>query len=299
MRTMKVLLVGSTGHLGRAIYDAWTSTPEYHNIVIYTLSRSGVKSRFHFVCDLRDPKLYVPLLMNLYFDVVIYAAADLDFINSSYEDQVALNVTAPTIINRLINPRLFVYMSTPTVIGDNPAKSVNAVPFPLNDYSRTKDLGETVFLNSPNAVIVRADFVSTRGGLLKNLVDGLVLSDVVYGFGNVVFTPVSTAFLSRWIFWLIDQDAMKLKKLYHVCLDRKISKFDLLAFINLFALQVVESKARIKKTNYVYDDVFGMEKPTDHSLVANDEQATMSVQDFLGDIKADIHEYLRTWDYYG
>jgi len=169
-----ILLTGSTGFLGKYIYDHLKD-----DYSIYTINRlSG-----NFICDLT---IEVPKV-NKYFDIVIHSAGlahyDLkgkneyeNFLNSN------INITSNLLSSLIFKPKAFIFISSVSVYGleyginvSENAPLLAKDPYGLSKIHSEKLIQDWCKLNNINCIILRLPLIVGRKpkGNLKKMIDAI------------------------------------------------------------------------------------------------------------------------------
>lgn len=158
---MKMLLLGSTGMLGQAIKKTFQEV----GMELYCAARGESEYRV----DLLDDRALEQCMAEVRPDVVINAAAQvgLDICELNPGDAYRINGRLPGIVSELCrkNNSYFVQVSTDHYYcGDGDKKHTEDDPVVLlNEYARTKYVGERLALTYENSLILRTNIVGFRG----------------------------------------------------------------------------------------------------------------------------------------
>ncbi|KAM7397376.1 hypothetical protein PAMA_005602 [Pampus argenteus] len=155
-QTLRVLVTGATGLLGRAVCR------EFENNGWFVIGTGYRRARPRLIrCDLTDEDAIKALLHEYNPDVIVHCAAERrpDVVERHTEAAVNLNVHATATLAKEagICGAFFVYISTDYVFdGRNPPYGEDDSPNPLNLYGRSKLEGERETLrHCPGAVVLR------------------------------------------------------------------------------------------------------------------------------------------------
>lgn len=145
-RTMKVLITGASGLLGRAVHQLCTEKSYDTKALAFTRSDP---SKGLVKLDLTDPAAVESCLKDFQPDVVVHTAAERrpDVVENDPAASHAINVEAPasiaTLASQLDKPPILINISTDYVFdGSKPPYSVDDAPNPLNAYGVSKLQGE-------------------------------------------------------------------------------------------------------------------------------------------------------------
>lgn len=192
--TMRLLVLGSTGFLGRELTEHLRSSG--HAVV-----RHGFTGEADSTVDLRSPKETMALIGDANPAVVInlVALTDVDRCERDPEAARALNTLVVTnVVDGIIaadSGAHLIQISTDQVYsGLGPHGEDGAQP--INEYARTKLAGEREAMRVP-ATVLRTNFVGRsrvagRSGLSDWIVDSIKSGRRVTVFDDVHFSPLST-----------------------------------------------------------------------------------------------------------
>ncbi len=141
--SMKAMLTGSTGLLGRALVKALESRPDIH----YTATAFSRAAPPLARLDLNDSDAVLAFVEEYHPDIIIHAAAERrpDAVEAHRDEARRLNVDATGTLARAGAKigAFFIYISTDSVFdGTNPPYYPDSPVNPLNEYARLKLEGE-------------------------------------------------------------------------------------------------------------------------------------------------------------
>ena len=224
----KVLVLGSTGMLGHMVYHFLDSTNKYD---LYNLSFRNKLNSKTIIVDISDQQKLSNLINDLSPDVIINCIGVLiKGSNENLKNAIYINAYFPHWLKdvcRDINCKL-IHVSTDCVFsGKNGGNEENSIKDALDDYGKTKSLGE---FDSLNHLCIRTSII---GPELKQNGEGLIhwlfnQQGTINGFKNVFWSGVTTLELAKAIHFSIEND---ISGLWNVTNGEPISKFDLLKTI--------------------------------------------------------------------
>ena len=228
---MKILILGATGYLGSQLCKLYSH--EARVLGTYNVTSNNdlqtLKWRANDSAGLE--KIIKAFNPNLIINCV--GLANVDLCETLPEKALLLNSVMPLEVGRIchrLNVKL-VHISTDHFKGsmDVALNEDDSISCP-NVYSYSKFLGEKYLLRSnPGSIILRANFFHFTKNSNKNFIDTcLNISpniSQVNGFSDVIFSPISTAYLKESISKLFDMDYCGV---IHVAPTESISKYEFL-----------------------------------------------------------------------
>ena len=140
----------------------------------------------------------------------------------------------------------FIYISTDSVFDGTKSNYIEEdLAIPLNNYAKTKFLGEEEVKKMEDYIVIRTNiygYSDRQNSLLKWAYDELNKNKKIYGYKNVIFNPVSIYQLADAILILIQKN---FKGILNIVSDKPISKFEFLKIIEEY----------LKKKNLVQESV--------------------------------------------
>jgi dTDP-4-dehydrorhamnose reductase len=228
---MRIGITGASGMLGTALIDKLHFKHE-----IYATSRSlGIqRSQVHWSCFdlLRQDKLE-NWLIETDPDIVIHCAAivNVDLCEKMIEDSKRLHygVIKKMLILLDSKKKKLIYISTDSLFDGNKKNSYTEsdTPYPLNTYSKTKLEGEKLVLESNNGLVLRTSIIGwSRGKKISFsewLIKGLLETNPLYLFQDVIFSPIHVSDFSSTVSMLIEKKA---SGLFNLASTLPLSKYE-------------------------------------------------------------------------
>ncbi|OXS56031.1 dTDP-4-dehydrorhamnose reductase [Bacillus sp. V-88] len=219
---MKILVLGGHGMAGHVIVDHLKRSGHQ---VIYTVRKEdslGIR------LDVRNLESVRKVLKGHKADIVINATGLLnEYAETHVMEAVQVNSLLPHALKEMVNEfgGKLIHISTDCVFSGGKGRySENDTKDGTNIYSKSKSLGE---IEAPPHLTVRTSII---GPELKK--DGIGLlhwflqqKGTINGYQNVFWNGVTTLELAKAIQSFITDD---ISGLYHLCVDQRISKYDLL-----------------------------------------------------------------------
>lgn len=166
---MKLLLLGSNGMLGQAIYKKISSL----GIEIYSAARDNADYCLDLTNDIKLEKCICELCPDIVINTV--AIVDLGFCETHPGQAYMINTRIPGILTELCRKHssYLVQISTDHYYcGDGTKKHRESDPVVLlNEYARTKYLGEQLVLTYKESLVLRTNIVGFRGSKKPTLVE--------------------------------------------------------------------------------------------------------------------------------
>ena len=224
----KVLVLGSTGMLGHIVHYFLDSTNKYD---LYNLSFRNKLNFKTIIEDVSDQEKLSNLINEISPDVIINCIGILiKGSNENIKNAIYVNGYFPHWLKGVckeINCKL-IHISTDCVFsGKNGGNDENSIKDAIDDYGKTKSLGE---FDSFNHLCIRTSII---GPELKQNGEGLMhwlfnQQGTINGFKNVFWSGVTTLELAKAIHFSIENN---ISGLWNVTNGEAISKFDLLKTI--------------------------------------------------------------------
>lgn len=190
MNDQRVLLLGSTGFLGRETARAFAGA------VLTSVSRRGGAGAQP--CDIRDPAAVAHLVAETQPDLVLLLAAyrEPDVCEANPAEARRLNVEPARVLRRVLpEATRLIFISTDYVFdGERPPYTETSPRSPVSEYGRTKCEAEDALAGRPNTAILRVPLLIGGGptladcGFIGQMVDAIragrpqTLDDVLVRF---------------------------------------------------------------------------------------------------------------------
>ncbi len=226
---MKVVILGSTGMLGGALYETLSGAHETIGIA----RRAGPYT--DYVCDLLSHALW-PCLDMVKADVIINTAAitNLATCHQHIDQAYRLHVQLPQQLSK--RSEKLIHISTDSVFDGvaPPPLGYDELfpPAPLNVYALTKLFGEDPILEAGGLVIRTNIYGFNRHQPGRSIFEWAMSSlrneEPMVGYQDVVFNPVNIWQLSRSLEFCLQ---LGITGLINLAADTPISKADFLAAI--------------------------------------------------------------------
>ena len=241
----KVLVLGSTGMLGHIVHYFLDSTNKYD---LYNLSFRNKLNSKTIIEDVSDQEKLSNLINEISPDVIINCIGILiKGSNENIKNAIYLNGYFPHWLKGVckeINCKL-IHISTDCVFsGKNGGNDENSIKDAIDDYGKTKSLGE---FDSFNHLCLRTSII---GPELKQNGEGLMhwlfnQQGKINGFKNVFWSGVTTLELAKAIHFSIENN---ISGLWNVTNEEAISKFDLLkTIIKIFSIKKLKLEPNTDK----------------------------------------------------
>ena len=224
----KVLVLGSTGMLGHIVHYFLDSTNRYD---LFNLSFRNKLNSKTIIVDISDQQKLSNLINEISPDVIINCIGILiKGSNENIKNAIYINAYFPHWLKDIceeIDCKL-IHISTDCVFsGKNGGNDENSIKDALDDYGKTKSLGEFDYINHLclRTSIIGPELKQNGEGLLHWLFNQ---QGTINGFKNVFWSGVTTLELAKAIHFSIENN---ISGLWNVTNGEPISKFDLLKTI--------------------------------------------------------------------
>lgn len=282
---MKILILGSSGMLGREFVNIFKEKHEVYGIDINDIRNLGDK---YFSINLLNELELKKFLGKKNFDIIINSVAIVDLKKCETDKKLAedlhvnLNKNFIEYCNK--NNTKYIYISTDSVFdGEIGNYKENSIAKPLNNYAYTKFLGEKEVEKIKNHIIVRTNILGcteNQNSLFKWAYENLKDNIEINGFEDVIFSPISVFRLSELINELVK---INYQGLINVVNDTVLSKYE---FLNILK-EMMSSTSKINKVKIQNADII---RPKNTSL--NNELLHSILKNINLDLKKDIERIL-------
>lgn len=227
---MKILIIGASGMLGRALCKHLGTFHEVYGIGKSRFETNEIK---YVTLDLLE-KNKIETYLNLnQFDLVINLAAIVNhqFCNNNEDECYALNATINNRILTSVTPKTkYLFISSDAVFGDSDIKRFETSPVnPTSVYGKTKLKAEQIIQQvSSNYIILRTTIVGfspKRTSLTDWIINNAQTNENLSLFDDVYFNPISIFDLCLEIEYLIENFEKTSNQILHVSGSEKITKY--------------------------------------------------------------------------
>ncbi|RRD27106.1 dTDP-4-dehydrorhamnose reductase family protein [Fusobacterium canifelinum] len=272
----KILILGSNGMLGSVLCN-YLLKKGYNIIGIDRIVIKNEKENYKFYqLDLLDFIEVEKIIFQETPDIIINTAAivNLNLCQENYELAKLLHVDLNKKIldlNRKI-PFKFIYISTDSVFdGTKSNYTEEDEVMPLNNYAKTKFLGEEEVKKMKDYIVIRTNiygYSNEQNSLLKWVYNELNNDKKIFGYENVIFNPVSVYQLTDAISILIQKD---FKGTLNIVSGKPISKFEFLEIIERYL-----KKKNLVQKSLLEDENSNIKRPKNTVL------STKKMEDIIG-----------------
>lgn len=282
---MKILILGSSGMLGREFVNIFKDKHEVYGIDINDIKNLG--NRYFSINLLNELEIKKFLERNI-FDIIINSVAIVDLkkceTDKKLTEDLHVNLNKNFIEYCNKNNTKYIYISTDSVFdGEVGNYTEESITKPLNNYAYTKFLGEKEVEKIKNHIIVRTNilgYTENQNSLFKWAYTNLKDNIEINGFEDVIFTPISVFRLSELIDELIK---INYQGLINVVNDTVLSKYE---FLNILK-EMISSTSKINKVKIENTDII---RPKNTSL--NNELLHSIFKNLNLDLKEDMKKIL-------
>ncbi|EHI79578.1 hypothetical protein HMPREF9093_00172 [Fusobacterium sp. oral taxon 370 str. F0437] len=265
----KVLILGSCGMLGSVLCEYLLQS----NYQVIGIDKVNLENKFEkyklYNIDLLDFFKVEEIIFQEKPNIIINVAAivNLNLCEENYELAKLLHVD---LNERFLNLSKkisfkFIYISTDSVFDGTKSNYIEEdLAIPLNNYAKTKFLGEEEVKKMEDYIVIRTNiygYSDRQNSLLKWAYDELNKDKKIYGYKNVIFNPVSIYQLADAILILIQKN---FKGVLNIVSDKPISKFEFLKIIEEY----------LKKKNLVQESILEDE----NSNLKRPKNTTLSIK---------------------
>lgn len=252
MSRQKILVLGASGFLGREIYD-FLGGEKCRGTSFSKNSGEFIKT------DLTKSGELEKILQQINPEVVINCLNLGGFLDKNPEQTMSVNYGVNKELAKLFGGKI-VFFSTDSVFDGERGDYIETDKTnPLNNYGKSKELGEEVLINSgKNALIIRMGILykDKNKGYMKFVYDNLKAGREIDAWKEIVACPTHTDDVCRCLNDLLSQNA---KGIYHIAGSEKISRYEFARRIsNAFGLN-----EKLIKCPIYFGDI---KRPRDTSL---------------------------------
>jgi dTDP-4-dehydrorhamnose reductase len=256
--TEKLLIIGN-GFLGGNIF----TSSILNNIEPIISSRSE-----NIFLDITKISSIEKVVLKYKPDFIINSAAltQIDNIENDSDKAFAVNAQGAQNVAQVANKNKikFIHISTDSIFNGNVGMyDENATPNPLNEYAKSKKLGEDLVMEiADKPIIVRTNFYGFHEGekflfnwMLQNFRDGKKF----IGFDDVIFNPLEIKNLSEMLVELLHLDFFGI---IHLSSNETMSKYE----FGLKIAKVLELNANLITKGSLEQSKFIAKRPLNTSL---------------------------------
>lgn len=250
----KICILGSEGMLGKELVNNFIY--KYKVLGIDKVITKNEKIQFYCL-DLLKFEQLEKIFQIEKPDVIINVAAivNLDICERNFELAKKLHWDLSRFISDYCQKTecKYIYISTDSIFDGKIGNYRECdSPNPINNYAKTKYLGEQEALKTPKSIIIRTNiygYSSNQNSLLKWGYDSLKNGIKIKGFINVIFNPVSVKQLSNAICILLKKE---FKGIINIGSTLNLSKYEFLMIIEKF----LQLEQRVKKSELNDNSLF-------------------------------------------
>lgn len=260
----KLIITGSSGMLGKDLINHFAQSKSFE-IFGFDLYPGKDKNAKEYIFDITDLELLKKNVAEINPHYIIHAAAIVNLNVCDKEPELA-NKLHIDVSRELAKYKVkTIYISTDSVFNGMAGNyKENDIPDPLNNYARTKFLGElAIQANNLNHIIIRTNIFGFNIPLKNSLAEWAIKSfeenKEVNGFDDVYFNAIYTKQLAIIIEKLIDYD---FKGMINIGSSTSLSKYDFLCHL---AESIGYSKEKIIRSS-IYNNEFKTIRPTNTTL---------------------------------
>jgi dTDP-4-dehydrorhamnose reductase len=267
---MKILITGSSGMLANDIIDSFS---KLQDVSIYGVDLQKSKNRNltdQFLFDLTNLQKLKEVLSIIKPQLIIQTAAIVNLRLCEENNEIAHKLHVDTSRTLAASGTKIVYLSTDSVFnGIKGNYSETDIPDPVNNYARTKYLGElAISASNSNHIIIRTNIFGFNIPLKNSLCEWAIKSfeskEVISGFTDVKFNALYTKHLAELIKKLVLIDY---QGIINLASKDFISKYDFIKYLGKKFNFSVNNLKQVSSTEVS----FSVPRPTNTTL--NTEKA--------------------------
>jgi dTDP-4-dehydrorhamnose reductase len=239
---MKILILGSTGILGRTL-DLFLSSKK--DLIIKTISTNKKNKYFLYFNHSKDLNKLKKLILKIKPSHIVNCIGITKY-NNSYNSKTLTNLVNTKLPLYLASLSLrykiyLIHISTDCVfLGQKGNYDDNATKDASDNYGISKSKGE---VKNKYTTTIRTSFIGPEGKTKKSLLNWFLTQKItVNGYTNAIFSGLTSLELSKIIYKYFIQKNTLYNKIMNVG-GNKISKFSLLKIIS----KIFKKKIHIKK----------------------------------------------------
>ena len=290
-----ILITGANGMLGEQAFKVFSKNKAFK---VYGTYRNDHKNRVDQVfwkrIDLTNRDELHKLLKIVKPDIILHCAADVNIDNCEIDISNAEYLHSKIIkeFKKQCPNSLFIYISTDSIFnGEKGNYDEYDVPKPLNNYSKTKILGEELVKKSfHDFIIIRTNIFgfhtdNKKTSLAEWVLNNLMNDKHINGFEDIIFNPLYTLQLIHVIDILLKSE---FKGIINVGSSEFISKYDFIMSI----AQIFQYEKNLIIKSKSTDFVFKAKRPKNTSLnitlLKKTTNLELSLKDGLEMLKSDL-----------
>jgi dTDP-4-dehydrorhamnose reductase len=221
----KILIIGM-GFLGSYVFREFEN--KGFNVIGTKLSLNDYMTKL----DITDIESIEKCINQIKPDLIINCAANinLELLEKNPEIGECINAVGPKNLAKVAfkNKIRLIHISTDSIFdGNNSMYSEEDIPNPINEYGKTKLLGEKYIQDiMKDYVILRTNFfgINDNGtGLLNWIIEKLSQKEEITGFDDVIFNPLEISNLSKMI---VEISKSNFIGVLHLSSNNLISKYE-------------------------------------------------------------------------
>lgn len=256
---MRVIITGSSGMLGSKIVEQLLIKNKYEVFGFDQVS-AEISNPFYKECilDLTDFTKLQTAIIKVKPDAIIHTAAIVNLNTCETNPELASKLHIEVSRYLAEAGARTIYISTDSVFNGKKGDYMeDDIPDPLNNYSKTKFLGEyAVKANNPNHVIIRTNIfgfnIPLKGSIAEWAIKSFENNEQITGFSDVFFNAIYTKHLAEKIEILLYSN---FTGTIHIGTSNYISKYDFLKYLyekfNLQGTGVNEGNSNEIRSNIV------------------------------------------------
>lgn len=288
---IKLLVTGSSGMLGKDIVEIFTNNTKFkiHGFDLIKSKNSNVNFCQH-ILDITDLRQLREKLEEIKPEIIIHTAAIVNL--KLCEDNFSLANKIHVDVSREFakTKAKIIYISTDSIFnGKKGDYSELAIPDPINNYAKTKYLGElAIQANNQNHIIIRTNIfgfnLPLKGSIVEWALNCFEKNEDINGFVDVFFNAIYTKHLAVAINQLVEID---FKGIINIGSTNTFSKYE---FLRILAQKNGFQLSKIKETS-IGDINFEIPRPTNTVLNIDKAQEFINLPSIEEGLELLIHDF--------
>jgi dTDP-4-dehydrorhamnose reductase len=232
---MKILITGSSGMLAKDIINELANNVRVIIHGVDLIENPNPNIHKQHTIDLSNIKKVEELINNIDPDIIIHTAAivNLGVCEEDFNLAAKVHIDSSRVLAK--SKARLIYISTDSIFnGETGNYNEENIPDPLNNYARTKYLGElAIQSNNINHVVVRTNIFGFNNPLKGSLCEWAIRSfnnnEKISGYSDVIFNAIYTKHLAVILVNLALND---FKGVLNIASNDFVTKYDFVKYLS-------------------------------------------------------------------